>query len=48
MIAHRHVNDADEPVRLVSIWARQAGHEHLGGIEQMKAASGWEGGRSGA
>jgi quercetin dioxygenase-like cupin family protein len=48
MIAHQHVSDADEPVRLVSVWARQPGHEYLGGIEQMKAASGWEGGPSGA
>jgi gentisate 1,2-dioxygenase len=48
MIAHQHVSDADEPVRLVSVWARQPGHEYLGGIEQMKVASGWEDGPSGA
>ncbi|MSP39149.1 MAG: cupin domain-containing protein [Deltaproteobacteria bacterium] len=42
MIAHQHVNDGDEMARLVSVWARQPGHEFLGGIEQLSDASDWQ------
>ncbi|HEX2385465.1 MAG TPA: cupin domain-containing protein [Candidatus Binatia bacterium] len=42
MIVHRHVNDGTEAARLVSVWARQPGHEFLGGIEHLDDASGWK------
>ncbi len=41
MTAHQHFNDGDEPVRLLSVWSRQLGHEFLGGIEHIKDASSW-------
>ncbi|HEY7163500.1 MAG TPA: cupin domain-containing protein [Candidatus Binatia bacterium] len=46
MIAHRHVNDGDEPARLISVWPQQPGHELLGGIEQISDASEWKGQKS--
>ncbi len=42
MIAHQHVNDGKDSVRLVSVWPRQPGHELLGGIEQISNASDWK------
>ena len=42
MTAHRHFNDGDEPVRLLSVWSRQLGHEFLGGIEHIADASSWK------
>jgi len=42
MIAHQHVNNGADAVCLVSVWPQQPGHELLGGIEQIKNASGWK------
>jgi quercetin dioxygenase-like cupin family protein len=41
MITHQHINDGKDVAQLVSVWPRQPGHEFLGGIEQISAASDW-------
>jgi quercetin dioxygenase-like cupin family protein len=38
---HQHVNDGDEPARLISAWLRHPAHEYLGGVEHIADASGW-------
>lgn len=41
MISHQHVSDGTDAAQLISVWSRQPGHEHLGGIEQISDASDW-------
>ena len=41
MTEHQHVNDGDEPARLVSVWSHHPANEFLGGIQHIEDASSW-------
>lgn len=41
MTEHQHVNDGEQPARLVSVWLNHPAHEFLGGIEHIEDASTW-------